>query len=101
MPNEASSKTAKPAKKSGESSGNDLHQKASYLPEIHRLLPQAADAEKGVLSSFLLAPREIGALCGEQKVTAEHFHLPAHALIYACLMEMWDVGKPIDIITVT
>ncbi|MDR3405416.1 MAG: replicative DNA helicase [Chthoniobacter sp.] len=101
MPTEASSKTAKPAKKSGESAGNDLRQKASYLPEIHRLLPQAADAERGVLSSFLLSPREIGALCGEQKITAEHFHLPAHASIYACLMEMWDAGKPIDIITVT
>ena len=101
MPTEASSKTAKPAKKSGDAAGNDLRQKAAYLPEIHRLLPQAADAERGVISSFLLAPREIGAICGEQKITAEHFHLPAHALIYASLMEMWDVGKPIDLITVT
>ena len=55
----------------------------------------------GVLSSFLLSPLEIGALCGEQKITKEHFHLPAHALIYECLIEMWDKGKPIDIITVT
>ena len=101
MPNEASSKTAKPAKKSGDASGNDLRQQAAYLPDIPRLLPQSADAERGVLSSFLLAPREIGALCGEQKITPLHFHLPAHASIYACLLEMWDAGKPIDLITVT
>jgi replicative DNA helicase len=101
MPTEASSKTEKPARKSGDANGNDLRAKGSYQPEIHRLLPQSVDAERGVLCSFLLAHREIGALCGEQKVTAEHFHLPAHALIYACLMEMWDAGKPIDLITVT
>lgn len=101
MASEASSKSAKPARKSGESAGNDLQKGPGYLPEIHRLLPQAGDAERGVLSSFFLSPKEIGALCGEQKITEAHFHLPAHALIYACLMEMWDIGKPIDIITVT
>jgi replicative DNA helicase len=101
MPTEASSKTAKPARKSGEGSGNDLRGRASYQPEIHRLLPQAPDAERAVLSSFFLAPKQVGAVCGEQKITPAHFHLPAHALIYACLLEMWDTSKPIDLITVT
>ena len=98
MPTEASTKSAKPARKSGEA---DLNAKGDYSPDIHRLLPQSPDAEKGVLGSFLLASREIGAICGEYKITAEHFHLPAHGLIYARLMEMWDAGKAIDIITLT
>jgi len=101
MANEASTKSAKPARKGGESSGNDLHQKVSYLPDIHRLLPQAPDAERGVLCSFLLAPREIGGLCAEKLVKAEHFHLPAHAQIYAILLELWDANRPIDFITLT
>jgi replicative DNA helicase len=101
MASEASSKTAKPARKSGENPGNDLHQKVSYLPDIHRLLPQSPDAEQGVLSSFLLAPREIGGLCAEKQIKAEHFHLPAHAQIYATLLELWDANKPIDFITLT
>ena len=101
MANEASTKSAKPARKGGENSGNDLHQKVSYLPDIHRLLPQAPDAERGVLCSFLLAPREIGGLCAEKLVKAEHFHLPAHAQIYATLLELWDANKPIDFITLT
>ena len=99
MAAEASSKSAKPSKKGADS--GDFRQNESYRQDTHRLFPQSAIAEKGVISSFLLSPREVGALCGEQKITKEHFHLPAHASIYACLLEMWDKGKPIDLITVT
>jgi len=98
---EASTKSAKPARKGGDHPGTDLHQKVSYLPDIHRLLPQAPDAERGVLSSFLLAPRDIGGLCAEKQIKPEHFHLPAHAQIYATLLELWDANKPIDFITLT
>ena len=100
MANEASSKSAKPAGKAGGSSDGDL-QRVSYLPDIHRLLPQSPDAEQGVLSSFLLMPREVGGLCAEKQIKAEHFHIPAHAQIYAVLLELWDGAKPIDFITLT
>ena len=50
---------------------------------------------------FLLAPREIGGLCAEKQIRADHFHLPAHAQIYATLLELWDATKPIDFITLT
>ena len=79
----------------------DLKQKVSYLPDIHRLLPQALDAERGVLCSLLIAPREIGGMCAEKQITPEHFHLPAHAVIYEVIMELWDKNTPIDFITLT
>jgi replicative DNA helicase len=101
MANEASSKSVKPAKKSGDNPGADLHQKVTYLPDIHRLLPQAPEAEQGVLSSFLLAPRDVGGRCVERQIKPEHFHLPAHAQIYATLVEMWNANQPIDFITLT
>jgi replicative DNA helicase len=101
MPNEASSKSGKPAKKSGDNPGSDLHQKVTYLPDIHRLLPQAPDAEQGVLSSFLLAPRDVGGRCVERLIKPEHFHLPAHAQIYETLVELWNANQPIDFITLT
>lgn len=101
MATEASTRSGKPARKGGEQTGTDLHQKVSYLPDIHRLLPQAPDAERGVLGSYLLAPREIGGLCAEKQIKPEHFHLPAHAQIYATLVELWDANKPIDFITLT
>jgi replicative DNA helicase len=102
MPPEASrSSTAKPAGKAGGKPGSDLQGKVAYLPDIHRLLPQSPDAEQGVLASFLLSPRDVGGLCAEKQITAEHFHIPAHAAIYALLLELWDANKPIDFITLT
>ncbi len=65
------------------------------------MLPQAPDAERGVLSSFLLVPRDVGGLCAEKQIEAKHFHIPAHGTIYAHLMEMWDKNRPIDFITLT
>jgi replicative DNA helicase len=73
----------------------------SYMPEVHRMLPSSPDAEQGVLSSFLLAPREVGGLCAEKQITTGCFHVPAYATVYAVLIEMWDANKPIDIVTLT
>ena len=98
---EASSKTVKPAGKSGKGEASDLRQPAHYRPDVHRLLPQSPDAEKGVLCSFLLMPREIGGLCAEKQITPEHFHIPSHGELYKVLLELWDAGKPIDFIILT
>jgi replicative DNA helicase len=79
----------------------DLHQKVSYLPDIHRLLPQAPDAERGVLSSFLLSPRFVGDLCVEKDITKEHFHYPAHATVYGVMIEFYRENEPLDGIILT
>src|SRR5687768_4603673 len=81
-------------------SGADLKSKISYLPDIHRLLPQSPEAEQGVLSSFLLAPKEVGAMCAEKLIKPAHYHIPAHAEVYGVLIELWDKGTPIDFITI-
>jgi replicative DNA helicase len=65
------------------------------------LLPQSADAEQGILCSILLAPKEVGGLCVERGIRAEHFHIPAHASIYTVLKEMYDACRPIDLVTLT
>src|SRR5687768_14339776 len=97
MAKEASGKSGKSAK----SAGGDLQDKVTYLPDTHRLLPQSPDAERGVLGSFLLAPREVGGMCAEKQIKKEHFFIPAHAEVYATLLELWDANKPIDFITLT
>jgi replicative DNA helicase len=93
--------TGKPAQKAGNRGDGDLRGKVTYLPDIHRLLPQSPDAEQGVLSCFLLSPREVGGLCVERGVSAECFHIPAHAEVFAVLIELWNAAKPIDFITLT
>ncbi len=75
--------------------------RAKYAPDPHRLLPQAVDAEKGVLSSMLIAPKEICALCCSKRLMPLHFFIPAHALIFTQLMMLWDKNEPGDFITLT
>lgn len=78
-----------------------MERKVTYLPDVHRLLPQAPDAEMGTLSSLVLAPREVGAMCAERGITSEFFHIPAHGEVYAVLILLWDAGKPVDFISIT
>lgn len=74
--------------------------KITYLPDIHRLLPQSPEAEQGVLSSFLLCPKEVGAMCAEKQIGPKHFHIPAHEEIFGLLCELRDQGKPVEMITI-
>jgi len=81
--------------------GAEHRPKPRPKPEIHRLLPQSADAEKGIIGSFLLAPREVGALCVRKGIYPGHFHIPTYRLVFDFLLEMHHEHEPIDIITLT
>lgn len=75
--------------------------KVSHVPDIHRLLPQSPDAEQGLLSSFLLAPAEIGELCAGRQIKSDHFHIPAHGTIYDVALDIYQARKGLDFITLT
>jgi replicative DNA helicase len=101
VPAETANPATKPVKKNGSGKGQGSGGSGSYLPDIHRLLPQSSDAEQGVLSSILLAPKEVAGHCVEKGIRKEHFHVPAHGTIYEMLLEMYDQRQPIDVITLT
>lgn len=65
------------------------------------MLPQSQDAELGLLGSVLLCPKEVMGECVEKKITPEHFHVPAHGIIFGILRELYDASKPIDFILLT
>lgn len=65
----------------------------------HRQLPQSIEAEKGLLCSILLSPREVLNDCIEQQIEEASFYSPAHGSIYRVLTEMWAANHPIDLIT--
>lgn len=98
---EASSISTEKPKKNGERRQGDLKANAGYLPDIHRLLPQSPDAEKGLLGSILLSPRDVLGDCVEGGILPEHFHIPAHGSIYMVLLDLWNANQPIDFITLT
>ncbi len=97
----SSDSTAKPASKGGKQSAGDLQQKVTYLPDVHRLLPQSPDAERALLGSILLLPKEVFGLCVEKGVSAAQFHVPAHATLYELIEQMWNQNVPVDLVTVT
>ncbi|MGZ5022906.1 MAG: replicative DNA helicase, partial [Chthoniobacterales bacterium] len=68
--------------------------------DIHRTLPHSVEAEQGVLGSMLISPREIIAEVVE-KITEEYFYIHAHQTTNTVLVELWNAGQGIDLITFT
>src|SRR5712691_1245150 len=68
--------------------------------DIHRTPPHSVEAEQGVLGSMLISPRDIIAECVE-KINEAYFYIPAHQTIYTMLVELWNAGQGIDLITFT
>ena len=68
--------------------------------DIHRNPPHSIEAEQGVLGSMLLSPRQAIAECVE-KINEQYFYVPAHQTIYSVLVDLWNAGQAIDLITFT
>ena len=81
--------------------GKVTHNRLTSSPQdVGRTLPHSIEAEQGVLGSMLISPRDIIAECVE-KITEEYFYVPAHQTIYTVLVELWNAGQGIDLITFT
>lgn len=65
-----------------------------------RTLPHSIEAEQGVLGSMIISPSDVIGECVE-KITEEYFYSPAHQTIYTVLVELWNAGGAIDLITFT
>jgi replicative DNA helicase len=68
--------------------------------DIHRTPPHSVEAEQGVLGSMLISPRDAIAEVVE-KITADYFYVPAHQTIFNVLVDLWNAGAGIDLITFT
>lgn len=73
-----------------------------FLPaDPNRALPSSTDAEMGLICSFLLDPATVGPMCAERRMQTDFFHIPAHFEIWRMISAMWDLGIPLDHVTVT
>src|SRR5216110_3468381 len=111
MATQPSSRTAeKPRRESGNGPGRGWPERSgekvvpisstSSAQDIHRTPPHSVEAEQGVLGSMLISPRETIAECVE-KINEEYFYVPAHRTIYNVLVDLWNAGQAIDLITFT
>jgi len=68
--------------------------------DIHRPPPHSVEAEQGVLGSMLISPRDAIAEVVE-KINVDYFYIPAHQTIFNVLVDLWNAGQAIDLITFT
>ncbi len=68
--------------------------------DIHRTPPHSIEAEQGVLGSMLIAPNETIPVAVE-RIDENHFFVPAHRTVYELLVELWNAGQAVDLITFT
>lgn len=65
-----------------------------------RLLPSSPDAEKALLGCMLIGGPEIIEEVGAA-IQVEHFHTPAHALVFQAIIDMTAAKKPVELIALT
>ncbi len=64
-----------------------------------KLLPQSIEAEEAVLGAILVNPTSLGRIV--ELLKPESFYKPAHKVIYAAVLELFNKNEPIDIVTVS
>src|SRR5207253_7610350 len=110
MPSSQGSQPEKPRKTAGNGAGRGSAAQnggrvfrtppTGSAQDIHRTPPNSVEAEQGVLGSMLISPRDTIAESVE-RITEEYFYVPAHQTIYRALVELWNAGQAIDLITFT
>lgn len=71
----------------------------TYLPPMPRVLPQSPDTEQAILGTLLIAP-ELVPECIE-RLTSDHFSVPAHVTIYETIVRLWKESRPANFVTLT
>ncbi len=66
--------------------------------EINRAVPFSNEAEQSVLGSMFLDRTCIPEVIN--RVKAEDFYIERHRMLYNALVELYSLGKPIDLITI-
>ena len=76
-----------------------LQDGATSVDDVTRALPHALGPEKSLLSSMLQDPQEYIAVAIEEKLTAEHFYLPAHSTLFGFLVKLFEDGQQVDLVS--
>ncbi len=76
-----------------------LQQGAVVVDDVTRALPHALGPEKSLLSSMLQDPQEYIGVAIEEKLTAEHFYLPAHSTLFGFIIELFEGGHAVELVS--
>ncbi len=64
---------------------------------VQRVPPQNLEAEKSILSAMMVDKRALQK--GLEKISADHFYLEKHQIIFKAMLELEDNNQAVDIIT--
>ncbi|MEP5351031.1 MAG: replicative DNA helicase [Luteolibacter sp.] len=81
------------------SSGFNLQQAAEEVDDVTRSLPHAVGPEKSLLSTMLQDPQEYIGTAVESKLTAAHFYLPNHSILFGFLITLFEEGHAIELVS--
>ena len=62
-------------------------------------LPHSNEAEQSILGAMMVYPNVAGVVY-DQGLVAEDFYLDIHQRIFRCMLDIVDMGKPVDVTTV-
>ncbi len=66
---------------------------------VDRLPPHSVESEQSVLGCMMTDARQVVPLCIEKFKSPEVFYDLRHQTIYQTMIELWDEGEPIDVVT--
>jgi len=81
------------------SSGPSLQQGSSEVDDVTRALPHAVGPEKSLLSTMLQDSQSYIGTAVEEKLTAGHFYLPQHSTLFGFLIELFEAGVSIELVS--
>src|SRR6218665_900134 len=76
-----------------------LQRGSSEVDDVTRALPHAVGPEKSLLSSMLQDPQEYIGVAIEEKLTKDHFYLPAHSTLFGFLVELFEGGLEVELVS--
>lgn len=72
---------------------------AAAAEDMTKALPHALGPEKSLLSTMFNDPQEFVALAIAERLTPEHFYLPSHSLLFETLVEIFEAGAEIELVS--
>jgi replicative DNA helicase len=80
--------------------GKVTDSRLTSLPhDVGRTLPHSVEAEQGVLGSMLISRDAVADAVSQ--INEQYFYSSAHQTIYSALVDLWNAGKDVDLITFT
>ncbi|MCD8122454.1 MAG: replicative DNA helicase [Clostridiales bacterium] len=67
-------------------------------PLIKRVLPHSIEAEQSVIGSMLMDREAV--IAASEMITSEDFYMRQYGIMFEAMVELFNEGKPVDLITV-